>query len=278
MPADAVADILRVLDRDRYNASLILPTEKRGAIQALWTFSAEVAAIRERVSEPGPGEIRLQWWVDALEGRGHGDVRRNPVAAGLLDAIAAYRLQTGPLLRLLAARRFDLYQDPMPDMETFEGYAGEVASVLYQYAALILNDGEPVEPGDAAGHLGVADALIGHLRAFGYNASRAQLFLPLSVFTAHGVSEQQIFSGQASSGIGAALAQLADQANEHREKAGKAVAALPKPLRRAFASIAPLKLQLWELGRLSGTPFAGPPPLAEWRKIGSIMLWSLSNG
>ncbi len=278
MPADPVAETLRALDRDRYHASLAIPAEKRSAVQALWTFSAEVAAIRERVSEPGPGEIRLQWWVDALEGEGHGDVRRNPIAAALLDAKAEYRLQAGPLLRLLAARRFDLYQDPMPDLETFEGYAGEVASVLYQYAAIILNEGQPVEPGDAAGHLGVADALIGHVRAFGYNASRTQLFLPLPVFDAHGVSEQQIFSGQTTPGLVAARAQLLDLAGEHLEKAGKSISALPKQLRPAFAAIAPLRLQLRRLQSASADAFAAAPPLADWRKIGSIMLWSLSNG
>ena len=96
-----------------------------------------------------------------------------------------------PLLRLIAARRFDLYDDPMPDLASFEGYAGETVSVLYQLAAMILNGGGPVETGDAAGHLGVAHALIGHLRAFGYNASQGRIFLPWSVFAANGVDARR---------------------------------------------------------------------------------------
>ncbi len=60
------------------------------------------------------------------------------------DAIAAYSLPAGPLLRLLAARRFDLYHDAMPDVPSFEGYAGETVSVLYQLAAMMLNGGAEV--------------------------------------------------------------------------------------------------------------------------------------
>ena len=102
----------------------------------------------------------------------------------------------------------------MPDLATFEGYAGETVSVLYQLAAMILNDGEPVETGDAAGHLGVAHALIGHLRAFGYNASRGRLFLPWSILAANGVHEQEIFEGRVSEGL------LAGLAADRRPRAG----------------------------------------------------------
>ncbi len=120
-------------------------------------------------------------------GEGHGAVRQNPLADALLDAIAEYGLPVPALQRLIEARRFDLYDDPMPDVPSFEGYAGETVSVLYQLGAMILNGGRPVEPGDAAGHLGVAHALIGHLRAFGYNAAQGRIFLPWSVLAANGV-------------------------------------------------------------------------------------------
>src|SRR5690606_2569509 len=155
-------------DRDRYFATLLLEPAQREAITALYAFGSDIASIRDRAREAAAGEIRLQWWHDALGGEGHGAVRPNPLADALLDVIAEYGLPVPALLRLIEARRFDLYDDPMPDMPAFEGYAGETVSALYQLAAMILNGGRPVENGDAAGHLGVAQALIGHLRAFGY--------------------------------------------------------------------------------------------------------------
>ncbi|RYE86059.1 MAG: phytoene/squalene synthase family protein, partial [Hyphomicrobiales bacterium] len=63
-----VADDLKANDRDRYFATLVLPEPQRAAIQALYAFNIDVATVRDRAREPAPGEIRLQWWVDAIKG------------------------------------------------------------------------------------------------------------------------------------------------------------------------------------------------------------------
>jgi phytoene synthase len=269
------AQYLKSHDRDRYLANLLVSGEARDALQALYAFNAEIATVRDRAKEPTMGEIRLQWWADALGGKEHGAVRQNPLADALFAALAAFQLPTPPLLRLINARRFDLYHDPMPDLATFEGYAGETASVLYQLAAMILNRGEPVETGDAAGHLGVAHALIGHLRAFGFNASQGRIFLPWSILGANGVAEREVFSGTVSEGLLAAHAQLHDIARGHIEKAAAAIATLPKPLRPAFASVALLRPALQYLENHPETPFAPPPDLADWRKIAMLTVWTL---
>lgn len=268
------AHFLKAHDPDRYFATLLLRHGASEAVQALYAFSADAASVRDRAREPAPGEIRLQWWADALSGKEHGAVRQNPLADALLDAIAAFRLPTGPLQRLIAARRFDLYDDPMPDLSSFEGYAGETVSVLYQLAAMILNKGVEIETGDAAGHLGVAHALIGHLRAFGFNAARGQLFLPWSIFAANGVNEGEIFSGTVSEGLLAAYAQLIDLAEDHLGRANHAIAALPVPLRPAFAPVALLRTYVKLIKAQSETPFAPPREIADWRKIVILAWWA----
>lgn len=271
--AGYVASFLRDADRDRYFATLLLKEPERTAIQALYAFSADVASIRDRAREPVAGEIRLQWWADALKGTGHGNVRQNPLAAALLDAIERYGLPSGPLLRLVAARRFDLYQDPMPDVASFEGYAGETVSVLYQLAAMVLNGGTEVETGDAAGHLGVAHALAGHLRAFGFNASQGRIFLPMNIFAANGVTDGEILAGQESEALFAALGQVNDLAVEHLGKVQQAIAALPKPLRPAFAPVAILRLQAERAVR-SRSPFAEIADVPEWQRIARMAWWA----
>lgn len=268
------AQFLKDNDPDRYFATLLLPHGASEAVQALYAFNADVASVRERAREPVPGEIRLQWWVDALAGQGHGVVRQNPLADALLEAIAGYRLPTGPLQRLIAARRFDLYDDPMPDLPSFEGYAGETASVLYQFAAMILNQGVEVETGDAAGHLGVAQALIGHLRAFGYNAAQGRIFLPWTILAANGVTEAEVFSGTTSEGLLAAYAQLIDIAADHLGKAGVAIGALPAALRPAFAPVALLRRYLELVRSQSATLFGPPHEIAAWRKIVMLAWWA----
>jgi len=270
---DYPAQFLKDTDKDRYLATLLVPADARVAVTALYAFGADCAAISGRVREPAPGEIRLQWWADALTGEGHGDVSQNPLAAALLDTLARYRLPAGPLLRLVNARRFDLYHDPMPDMDSFEGYAGETVSALYQLAAMVLNKGEPVEPGDAAGHLGVAHALIGHLRAFGFHASQGRVMLPLSVFTAHGVSESAITTGTDSPQLQAALAQLADMAKTHLDQAQAAAVALPRAVRPVFAPIGLLRLDWKRVQRQVQQPFAVPQATPDWRKIAAMAGW-----
>ena len=134
---------LRAHDRDRYFATLVLqaraPRRRPGALRLQ----------RRRRRDPRPrsraGAGRdPPAMVDrcARAARGMARSAQNPLADALLDAIAGYSLPAGPLLRLIAARRFDLYDDPMPDLPTFEGYAGETVSVLYQLAAMILNGGD----------------------------------------------------------------------------------------------------------------------------------------
>jgi phytoene synthase len=271
------AEALRKGDRDRYLSTLVLTGPHRDAVTALYAFNADVAAIRERVSDPAPGEIRLQWWSDALEGEGHGAVRQNPVADALLDTIARYNIPAGTLLRLIGARRFDLYDDPMPDLESFEGYAGETVSTLYQLAAMILNDGETVETGDAAGHLGVAHAMIGHLRAFGYLSSQGRIMLPWPIMAANGVAEGEIFSGLASEGVVEALGQISELAAGHLAKAESAINDLPGKLKPAFAPIAVLKAQLALYNRHLAGPFAIAPDDADWRKIARLAWWTFRN-
>jgi phytoene synthase len=271
------AEALRKGDRDRYLSTLVLTGPHRDAVTALYAFNADIAAIRERVSDPAPGEIRLQWWSDALEGERHGAVRQNPVADALLDTIARYNIPAGTLLRLIGARRFDLYDDPMPDLESFEGYAGETVSTLYQLAAMILNEGETVETGDAAGHLGVAHAMIGHLRAFGYVSSQGRIVLPWSIMAANGVAEGEIFSGRASEGVVEALGQVSELAAGHLAKAEAAINGLPGKLKPAFAPIAVLKAQLALYVRRSAGPFAIAPDDADWRKIARLAWWTFRN-
>lgn len=271
------AQALRQGDRDRYLTTLVLPADARPAITALYAFNADVAAIRERVSGPQPGEIRLQWWSDALDGKGHGAVRQNPLADALLETVERYQLPTGTLLRLIGARRFDLYDDPMPDLETFEGYAGETASTLLQLAAMILNKGEPVEPGDAAGHLGVAQAMTGHLRAFGLVSSQGRIMLPWTILEANGVQEREVFAGRDSEGLHAALGQIAELAREHLEKARGAVGEMPPMLRPAFAVVSLLETQLTLWSSQQTDVFGPPGDEPDWRKIVRLAWWTWRN-
>ena len=125
---------LRMLDRQHYLACLYLPGDIRLDVAALWAFDAEIQRIPGLVSEPMPGEIRIQWWRDVLRS---GDASGSgPLATTLMEIISRHNLPVENLDTCLEARIFDLYQDPMPDQGSFEGYQGETSSIFFQMAAL----------------------------------------------------------------------------------------------------------------------------------------------
>ena len=117
-----------------------LRRERRDALFALYAFNVEIARVREAVREPLAGEIRLQWWSDVLAGGGMGEIeahRSHPPCCcdhGAPSRAVGARLQT-----TIAARRFDLYDEPMVALADLEGYAQGASSSLIALAAKVLN-------------------------------------------------------------------------------------------------------------------------------------------
>src|SRR5271156_4393338 len=98
--------LLRDGDRDRWLASLFIPADKRAYVRALYAFSLEIAGIAARVSEPMLGEIRLQWWREALVGERAAEAAAHPVAAAVRATIGKFDLPQAPFMALIDARLF----------------------------------------------------------------------------------------------------------------------------------------------------------------------------
>lgn len=171
--SDYCQDLVRAGDKDRFLANLFAPDTKRPHLMALHAFDLEIARVRQAVSEPRLGEIRLQWWLDTLDAIYAGETAAHPVAEALARAIAAGSLPKEALRNLILARRFDLYDDPMPSLAALEGYLGETSSAPIQMAALILAGPQAQAAAEAAGLAGVAYGLTGLLRA-----ARGRNYLP----------------------------------------------------------------------------------------------------
>ena len=161
---DHCLELVRTGDKDRFLASLFAPDAVRPHLMALYAFNLEVARIREVVSEPQIGLIRQQWWLDTLDGIYAGHVAAHPVAEALAGAIEAGHLPKHALDRLITAREFDLYDDPMASLEQLETYLGETSAALIQLAALILAGPDAQRGAGAAGLAGVAYGLSHVLR------------------------------------------------------------------------------------------------------------------
>ncbi|QIB35642.1 phytoene/squalene synthase family protein [Ancylobacter pratisalsi] len=269
---DYCAELVRGLDRDRYMADLFAPAEKRGALFALHAFNAEVARVREAITNPMAGEVRLQWWSEALIGGARGDVRANPVAGALLDAVDHYALPRETFFALLDARIFDLYDDPMPTVNDLEGYAGETSSALIRLGTIILTGATDQASAEAAGHAGVAYAITGLLRAFPVHARRGQCYVPLDILAAHGLTREDAVSGPASAALRAALGEMRALAARHYDKAIKALRGVDPANLPAFL---PMVLVPGDLSRMSRPhdPFAVVPAMSP-----PLRIWKLWRG
>jgi phytoene synthase len=261
------AEIVRTNDRDRYLADLFAPEPARRHLFALHAFNSEVARVRDAVSEPGLGEIRLQFWRDALHAEGGG----HPIGQALVETIGTFNLPFDAFDNLVEARRFDLYDDPMPSLNDLEGYAGETSSSLIQLAAIILAGGGDPGTAEIAGHAGVAYALTGLMRALPMHAARGQSYLPADLLRSHGVDQQAVFARKASPALLAALAELRSVARRHVGTVRDLIAEVDPAVLPAFLPVALVGPQLDRMDRADFDPFAATGDLSQLRR--QWILW-----
>jgi len=264
---DHCAALVREADKDRFLASLFAPANRRPHLFALYGFNVEIARVGQVAHEPLAGEIRLQWWRDALSGRAPGEAAANPVAAALLDTIARCGLPAAPLDALIDARARDLYDDPILTLSELEAYGRATASTLFGMAARILDRG--AAPDDVADPAGVAYALAGLLKAFPRHAARGQIYLPTETLERHGVAGAEVAAGTAGPGLRAALAEIAGQARERLAQAAGRWQSVSPGARPAFLPLAWVAPLLARIER-NPDPFV-PIELPQWRR--QWLLW-----
>jgi 15-cis-phytoene synthase len=248
------AEQVRAHDFGRYASTLFVNADKRRALLALYAFNVEISRVHEQVSQPLPGEIRLQWWTDMLAGAGHGGVEGNPVAAELLQAIRTYGLPVERLSRLIDEHQFDLYNDPMPSMAALEAYIHDTSSALYALGARIM--GQQSEASDhLARHAGLAQGMVCVIAALPVDVSRRQLFVPLQLLESHGSGMEEVFAGKETANLRAALDQLMGEARGHLKTAFELLASAPPELRPLFLPLALVRRHLKRMSRADSDPF-----------------------
>ena len=203
------AELVRTHDFVRYASTLLVPAAERRALLALYAFNVEISRVRVQVSQPLPGEVRLQWWTDMLAGQGYGGIEGNPVAAELLRTVKSCRLPVDRLTRLITEHQFDLYNDPMPTMPALEGYLNDTASALFSIAAMVVAmPSEAIE--HLARHAGLAQGMAQVMASLPFDASRRQLYFPLQVLVDDGRGIEEVFAGRQTPKSRAALDQFLD--------------------------------------------------------------------
>jgi phytoene synthase len=250
----AVAAAARSGEPDRYLAALLAPPQHRQALLALAAFSAELARIPLLVvHEPAMGEIRLQWWRDALEmpaalRAGH------PVADAVRAAAQTYELPADLLEALIEARSCQLRPDPPASELELRDLLWKTDGSLFALAGRVvgLAGSAEVEAGCAASGYayGCVQLLMGLPRAL----SLGRIPLAETQLEPAGLSAQILLSGAGEANIERLIANYSAQIRLGLATARQFTAKLPRAARVAFLPLALVEPYLRSIER-SGAAF-----------------------
>ncbi len=237
---EATAAVVRERDRDRYWSVLFAPRPKRPALLALYAFNAELDHILSVVSEPMAGQIRLQWWRDAVDLATPGTRTGNPGADALSAAIAEEHLPKDRLIGMIDARVPAMFGDLPADERAMKASLRETEGAVFELAAAILGDRTETAKA-AAAHAGIAYGLTGALLKLPFLASHQRLVLPLSYLEGRRIDLAALHRGEGSESFGAALADLRGMASRELQQFRAAAAGLDPAAWPAFLPLTLVK-------------------------------------
>jgi phytoene synthase len=269
---EAAANLVRQRDRDRYWSALFVPGAKRHGLLALYAFNAELTHIVRSVSEPMVGQIRLQWWRDAIDLASPGTKTGNPVADALATLILEHNLPKAGFLEMVDARTPELLGDPPADIPALRAALQATEGALFELAASVLShggDGNEVLR-KAAGHAGLAYGLTQALRTVPLQLSRRKLLLPASYFESRGTNLAALYQGKADASFGAALADLRGAANRALHQFRALVPGLDPAAWPAFLPLTLVKPYLKAMANPSFDPLQSAVSLNPARKFWRI--------
>jgi len=230
----AVREAARNLEFDRYLAALLSPRPARQGLIALAAFLGEIGRIPATVSEPAMGEIRLQWWCEALAGSLTVAATGSPVADAMRQTMQRYALPESSVLSLIDAYSRELVSGALAAPGAVGAYADATQGAAFRLAAHIVGVGD-----DAA-----AEA---YLAAAAQSYGRVQLLRALPALVTRG---RNPFGEEAATNWAAAVQPVLAEAKMWLTEARRRASAAPATIRPAVLPLALVEPYLAALERL----------------------------
>jgi 15-cis-phytoene synthase len=261
--AEAVVASARAGEPDRYLAALLAPAPVRPKLLTLAAFSSELRRAAALVREPAMGELRLQWWREALA-QGAATRTGNPIADALRDLAREETLSPLLLGELIDAHSRDLAPEPVGDDAALNAYLWQSEGIAFLLAAQLLggrSQGAAAAAAAAARAYGLVRLLQGLPRAL----ARRRLILPRTYLEAVGLKPAALFAGTGDARLLGLLSELFADIRRHLAAGRQHVAKLPRAVGPAFLPLALVAAYVRRLERAGGDIVreeAGIAPLA----------------
>ncbi|KAI0481376.1 squalene/phytoene synthase [Xylariaceae sp. FL0804] len=231
---------LRQSDYDSYLIRNFIPKSRQDAYDAFRAFNLELVRLPELVSNPTIGQMRMQFWRDAVNNTFAGRPPKEPIMILLHDVLS--RLESSPdsspssirfwLHRLINTREKYMDNRPFTDLAALEEYAENTYSTL-MYSLLASLPMRSMHMDHLASHIGKARGIAAVLRGIPILAASSPpvkspggadvgasrnpvLLLPLDSMAAAGVKEEDVYRyGPEAHGFKDAVFHVATRANDH---------------------------------------------------------------
>ncbi|WP_284163320.1 squalene/phytoene synthase family protein [Frigidibacter sp. SD6-1] len=146
MSLTGCASLVQAGDPVRFAATMAAPVAARATLWPLYALNLEIARAPWVSAEPMVAEMRLQWWIDTLEGLGQGRARNgHPVTGALLPLLSGKAELTTLLTGLAEARRWDCWSEAFADRGAFDAYLDATSGNLMWAAARLLGAPDQAE-------------------------------------------------------------------------------------------------------------------------------------
>jgi 15-cis-phytoene synthase len=269
MPESTASDdrlaIVRAYDYDRYISALLAPAARRADLMLLYAFDAELARIPATVSEPMLGEIRLQWWRDALAplltdaGRTTPSLARtgHPLADEFVELARARKLPGGLIHGLIDARSTDLSDTPLRDEGELLSHLAKTDGAILTLAARLLTTTPPPDLDRVTVSAGRAIGLVRLARRLASGHPHAETLVPLTVWPLderHTHADDPTADARFAAARRKAMQDLAALAQDAALSARAELSRLPPELRPAFLPLALVPRYVTHMRRVSEAP------------------------
>ncbi|KXJ88850.1 squalene/phytoene synthase [Microdochium bolleyi] len=232
---------LRQSDYDSHLVRNFIPKSRQDAYDAIRAFNLELVRLPELVTNPTIGQMRFQFWRDAVNNTFAGRPPKEPIMILLHKVLS--ELQEYPphgsissikfwLLRVISTREKYMDNRPFTNLAALEEYAENTYSTL-MYSVLAAMSVQSMHVDHLASHIGKACGIVAVLRGVPVLAAPSppvrspggadvgagrnpSLLLPLDVLAEAGVREEDVFrQGPLAEGFQDAIFTVATRANDH---------------------------------------------------------------